>query len=129
MSKQKVKLGDTPKTFAPAPVKFTKPNGEEAEIEVVYKYRTSKQFGEYLNGVYADAGEVPKSGDKVDFEALFQKTSDKNADHLLGCMESWDLDDKLNRESLQALANEIPAAAIALMSGYRLACVEGKLGN
>lgn len=125
----KIKLGSTPKTFAPAHIKFTKPDGEEAEIVVTYKYRTRSQFGQFLDSIYKDAGEVTPAADKIDFKALTEKTRDKTADHLLDCVEAWDLDDKLSRENLQVLADEVPAAAAALMAGYSAACTEGRLGN
>lgn len=129
MSKVKIKLGTTPKSFAPATVKFTTPGGEAAEIVVTYKYRTRSQFAEFLDAIHKSAGlETPKV-DQVDFSALFEKSTNKNVDQLLDCVEVWDLEDPLNRENLQRLADELPAAAIALMAGYSAACAEGRLGN
>lgn len=125
----KVKLGATPKTFAPTAIKFPKPDGEQGEIVTTFKYRKRSEFGEFLNSIHNDAGLAPQAAEKVDFKALFEKTRDKNADHLLACVEGWDLDDKLTRESLQALADELPAAAIAMMSSYSELCTEGRVKN
>jgi len=123
----KIILGEDPKTFAPATIKFVRPNGEAGEIVVTYKYRTRKQFGALMNDIHGDTGE--KAPEKIDFAALFEKALDKNADHLMACVDSWDLDDKVSRETMQTLCDKLPAAAIALMAGYSAACNEGRLGN
>ena len=125
----KVTLGKTPKTFKPFAVKFPMPDGTEGTILATFHYRTRTQFGQFLNQVFADAGETPKVDEKPDFESIFIKTKDKNADHLVLALSAWDLDEPLNRESLQALADELPGAAVALMTAYNGAATEGKLGN
>jgi len=125
----KIILGKTPKTFAAFPVDFPMPDGTTGEIKATFKYRTRTQFGEFLNKIFADAGEEQVSDGNIDFEVLFSKTKDKNADHLLEALDAWDVEQPLNRESLQSLANELPAASVALMAAYNKACTEGKLGN
>ena len=125
----KIKLGATPKTFKPCAVKFPMPDGSEGVIKATFNYRTRTQFGQFLNQVFADAGETPTPDEKPDFEVIFAKTKDKNADHLILALAGWDLDEDLSRENLQALANELPGAAVALMSAYNVACTEGRLGN
>lgn len=125
----KIVLGKTPKNFKPFPVKFPMPDGTEGTILATFKYRTRTAFGAFLNQVFGDAGEdVPADG-KPNFEDLFAKTKDKNADHLLLALDAWDIDQELNRESLQILADELPAASVALMAAYNTACTEGRLGN
>lgn len=125
----KVTLGKTPKTFKPFPVKFTMPDGSEGAILATFNYRTRTQFGQFLNQVFSDAGETARPDEKPDFERIFEKTKDKNADHLVLALAAWDLDEPLNRESLQALADELPGAAVALMTAYNGAATEGRLGN
>lgn len=129
----KIKLGDRPKTFAPAHIKFTMPDGTPGIIEAVYKYRTRVEFGKFMNDIFVQAGEKPgdekPADDKVDFQKIFEQMGDKNTDHLLACLDSWNIDAPLNRDTLLQLSNELPAASVALMSGYRDACVEGRLGN
>ena len=125
----KIILGKTPKTFAAFPVDFPMPDGTTGTIQATFKYRTRTQFGEFLNKIFADAGEEQVSDGNIDFEVLFSKTKDKNADHLLESLDAWDVEQPLNRESLQSLANELPAASVALMVAYNKACTEGKLGN
>jgi hypothetical protein len=129
----KIVLGKTPKSFKPFIVSFDTPEGEKAAVEVTYKYRTRAQFGEMLNAMFKDAGQEDAQkeagADAVDFEVLFQKMGDKNADHLLSSIEAWGLDFEVTRANLVQLANEIPASAAAFMAAYRNACIEGKLGN
>lgn len=126
----KIVLGKTPKTFAAFPVDFPMPDGTTGTIQATFKYRTRTQFGEFLNKIFADAGEEQVSDGNIDFEVLFSKTKDKNADHLLEALDAWEgIDAVLNRDSLQSLANELPAASVALMAAYNKACTEGKLGN
>jgi hypothetical protein len=126
----KIKLGNTPKTFKPCAVKFPMPDGSEGVIQATFHYRTRTQFGQFLNQVFADAGDTPKADEKPDFEVIFAKTKDKNADHLTLALAGWDVEDQeLNRQNLQQLADELPGAAVALMTAYNLACTEGRLGN
>ena len=122
----KIVLGQKPKNFKPFTIKFSMPEGGEGVIQVTFKYRTRTEFGAMMNEMFADAGEEKTEG-APDFEVLFQKMGDKNADHLLNSIESWNLDFKVDRESLAQLSDEYPAAAVALMAAYRDACVEGKL--
>lgn len=124
-----IKLGNTPKTFKKSVVKFRMPDGSNGVINAVFKYRTRTQFGEFLNTVFADAGEKAPEGETPDFEKLFAATKDKNADHLILALDSWDVDAELTLDSLKLLSNEIPAASIALMEAYNNACTQGKLGN
>lgn len=125
----KITLGKTPKTFKPFPVKFPMPDGSEGTILATFKYRTRTEFGAFLNQVFGDAGEQPPADGKPNFEDLFEKTKDKNAEHLLLALDAWDVDADLTLKSLQDLANEIPAASVELMRAYNLACTEGRLGN
>ena len=126
----KVIFGARPKTFAPIPVKFTGPNGQELTIETVFKYRTTKEYGALLNELFKDAGEAAPDVSSTDFEAIFTKSAGRTVDALLKSIESWDIEDHdLNRENLQRLAEELPAGVGALMAAYRSACVEGRLGN
>jgi hypothetical protein len=140
----KIILGKTPKTFKPILVNFEMPDGTEGAILATFNYRTRTEYGAFLNQAMNDAveekddkddeqkkiDEAPKKPEVIDFEELFKKTKDKNADHLLLALSDWDLEGhELNIASLQQLVNEIPAASVAFMEAYRVACVEGRLGN
>lgn len=121
-------LGKKPKNFKPFTVKFPMPDGTEGAIAATFKYRTRSEFGVMMNDIFKDAKEEKTEG-VPDFQNLFLKMGDKNADHLLGCVEAWDMDVELSRANLVQLSDEVPAASAALMAAYRDACVEGKLGN
>lgn len=126
----KVILGKTPKTFKPTSVKFPMPDGTEGAILATFNYRTRTEFGAFLDQIFTDAGEEAQKPDKINWEELFGKTKDKNADHLLLALADWDLDGhELNLASLKQLADELPAASAALMAAYNAACTEGRLGN
>lgn len=121
-------LGKSPKNFKSFVVKFTLPDGEEGKISATFKYRSRKDFGAMMNQMFSDAGEEKSEG-VPDFQELFGKMGDKNADHLLNSLDSWNLDFELNRDNLCQLSDQYPAAAVALMAAYRNACVDGALGN
>ena len=123
-----ITLGKTPKNFKPFPVKFTMPDGTNGAIAATFKYRTRTEFGAMMNQMFADAGEE-KTDATPDFQALFHKMGDKNADHMLAALDAWNLDFELTRDKLIQLADQYPAASVALMACYRDACVEGRLGN
>lgn len=125
----KIKLGAKPKTFKPITVKFELPDGTPGEIQATYKYRTRSEFGAFLNTIFSEAGETPPEDGKPNFERLFQISGDRHAHQILKSLEAWDMEDELNLENLQALSDEVPAAAVALMSSYAAACTEGRLGN
>jgi len=132
----KIILGKTPKTFAPVAVKFPMPDGTEGVINVTFKYRTRQQFGEFLNEVYGidkpSEEPAPVASDldqEHDFQKLFGQSCEKNAIHLEKTVDAWDLDIDLSVASLVQLADEIPASVVAIMTAYREACTEGRLGN
>lgn len=124
----KIKLGNRPKSFKHT-VKFKLLDGSEGQIECLYKYRTRTEFGEFLDHLMA-AAKIDKSRDgEISMAELMGKTRDANADYLLDVLEGWDLDEDLNRDALQQLADEVPAASNAIMEAYRMAIQEGRLGN
>lgn len=140
----KIILGKKPKTFKPFTVNFEMPDGTEGSILATFNYLTRTEYGAFLNKIMNEEvkeqdkkedeqkqiDEVSKKPEVIDFEALFKKTKDKNADHLLLALADWDLEGhELNLASLQQLADEIPAASVAFMEAHRKACVEGRLGN
>jgi hypothetical protein len=126
----KIKLGDRPKNFKHT-VKFPMLDGSEGSIACVYKYRTRKEFGAFIDGIMEAAGIAPKAadGEKFSMAALMEKTAGANADYILQVLDGWDLEDELSRANLEDLADEIPAATTAIMEQYRVAITEGRLGN
>lgn len=126
----KVKLGARPKNFK-RNVEFDMLDGTKGNIECVFKYRTRSEFGAFVDEMFDKAkpvnpDETPK---QLSMAELMEKTKDTNADYLLKVLDGWNLDEELSRESLQQLADEVPAAVGAMMETYRAAILEGRLGN
>ena len=126
----KVKLGARPKNFK-RNVEFDMLDGTKGNIECVYKYRTRSEFGAFVDEMVdkakpANPDETPK---QLSMTEVMEKTKDTNADYLLKVLDGWNLDEELSCESLQQLADEVPAAVGAMMETYRAAILEGRLGN
>lgn len=125
----KVILGARPKNFA-AVVTVTLLDGSTGTIPVTFKYRTKKEFGEFVDAMMKDAGqEATAAGEEFSMARLQSLTVEKNADYLLEALDGWGLDKDFNREHLVQLCDELPAAAVAIMDRYREAVTQGRLGN
>ncbi|WP_294636627.1 phage tail assembly chaperone [uncultured Aquabacterium sp.] len=120
----KIKLGNRPKNFKHV-VTFPMLDGTTGTIEVLYKYRTVSEFGQFIDKMSSEMGseEVKGAG------AVISRMVKVNAEYLLQVIEGWNLDEELNEETAHQLANELPAAAAAIMNTYRQAIVEQRLGN
>ncbi len=127
----KIKLGARPKNFT-ATVKFKMLDGSEAAIDVVFKYRTRTEFGAFLDEIYAE-NNVTKSDADEDkstmLERAYQAGVENHANQIMRAVDGWSLDEPFNVENVNALCDEIPAAALAIMSVYQSAVNEGRLGN
>ena len=125
----KIKLGARPKSFTRI-VKFPMLEGGEGSIECTFKYRTRKEFGEFIDALVESAGANPKDdGEKFSMSDLMDRTAGQNAKYIMDVLDGWNLDEDLSQANLQQLADELPGAAAAIMETYRTACVEGRLGN
>lgn len=129
----KIKLGARPKTFKHT-VKFPMLDGTEGAVEMVYKYRTRKEFGAFIDEIMNAASVAPTTDDdgKQTFSmaALMEKTAGSNADYILRVAEGWNVEDReFTRENVELLCDELPGAATAIMETYRAAVAEGRLGN
>lgn len=129
----KIKLGERPETFKKI-VKFPMLDGTEGAIEVIYKYRTRREFGAFIDEIMNAAKVAPTTDDQGEktfsMRDLMEKTAGSNADYILGVAKGWNVDDReFTRENVEQLADELPAAAIAIMETYRVAITEGRLGN
>lgn len=127
----KITLGTRPKSFKHT-VEVPLHEGTAGRIEVQFRYRTRTEFGKFIDQVLADA-QVQRPADEADLAAAMQKAmadmNGRNAQYLLQVLDGWDLDMDLSLATVQQLCDELPAAAAKLMEDYRVACVEGRLGN
>lgn len=122
----KLILGQPPKSFKRA-VTFKMIDGTDAVIECEFKYRTRKEFGEFIDGIFKDADE-PSTGE-FSMKNLMERTSSKNAEYLEAVLLGWNLDVDLDKSALEQMADEFPNAVSTIMEAYRTAVLEGRLGN
>ncbi len=124
----KIKLGARPTTFTSV---ITVPllDGTTGSIEMTYRYRTKTEFGELLDAL-AKTGEmaVGSDGQRTIREA-FAEGAAVNTDYILQVAEGWNLDEPFSRGTVAQLCDEIPAAGLAIIDGYRVAITEGRLKN
>jgi hypothetical protein len=124
----KIKLGARPESFKHT-VKFPMLDGTQGTIEVHYRYRTRKAFGAFIDSVFESANEPQVDGTKPNLADIMAKTAGANASYIMQAVVGWNLDEDFTEENVQQLADEIPAAAAAIMNDYQKAILEGKLGN
>lgn len=139
----KIILGKRPTSFKRV-VKFPMLDGSDGAIECVFKYRTRKEFGAYIDERTKAANEIIEAANAAAAEAAFDKSGtekpfsvadfyeqevSKGADYLAGVLEGWNLDHEFSRDALEQLCDEIPAAASEIVDAYRAAILGGRLGN
>lgn len=127
----KIILGNRPKTFKRT-ISVDLLEGGKGAIEMLFKYRTKVEFGQFLDELLAKGGMQPAKRDddeKLSLLAAQQKTTETNADYIMAIAEGWNLDFDFSRDNVMQLCDELPAAALAIMETYRLAINEGRLGN
>ena len=83
----KVVLGARPKNFKRT-VKFPMLDGTTGQIEMVFKYRTRKEFGEFIDALMEKAGATPSQDGKFSMADLMEKTAESNADYILSVADS-----------------------------------------
>lgn len=122
----KIRLGQRPEAFKKK-VTFPLLDGTTGEITITYRYRTRKEFGALLDGLIEDA----KAGEagEMTMAELMARTAASNADYILMIATGWDIDAEFDRASIEQLADEAPAAVLAVMEEYRAAINGGRLGN
>jgi hypothetical protein len=134
----KITLGKRPKNFKKT-ISVQMLDGTTGTVECVFKYRTKKEYGEFIDGITeaARAAEKAKETPKAEeaevkpfsLAEYLEKSVDAGADYILQILEGWNLDVELSKESVEDLANEFPGAAAAIIETYRTAVTEGRLGN
>lgn len=119
---------ERPAHFAPITAKFTLPNGEGAQIEATFKYRTRSEFSALLNDLFGERADL---GEEIDFEKLLEHDLVGRASRFLPeSITAWNVaDTPVSVSAMEELADTVPAAISALWEAYRQACAEGRLGN
>ena len=135
----KIKLGNRPKNFLRI-VDYTLLDGSKDRLQVTFIYRSRVEFSEWIDSMTkaaaatekarAEAAPAPTNEDLTHSSGDFAtKVIGANAEYLLGCLESWELEDPITLESLRELCDLYPSCAQALMDGYRVGCTEGRAKN
>lgn len=139
----KIKLGNRPKSFARTVTFAMIEGGEDGCMEVQLKYRTRKELAALTDEVQAAAQaqidsdmdalkakiekkETVKALTQVD---LLDRDMSLQVDYVMQVLTGWNLDEKLDRDAVEQLADEIPAAIAAIIEVYRTAINQGRLGN
>ncbi|MCA1857455.1 phage tail assembly chaperone [Massilia oculi] len=138
----KIVLGKRPETFSKE-VSFPMLDGSTGCIRIDYLYRTRKEHAAFIDSIQAgieakakseserykalaDAGEdlpMLKQSDVVSYQV------EANVDTIMGAVKGWNLDIPFDREAVEQLVDELPAAVAAILTAYREAITEGRLGN
>jgi hypothetical protein len=125
----KITLGNRPTDFKHA-VKFQLLDGTSASITVKYKYITRKEAAKAQDELRAKAkSKVGHVGDEKTLLELVEMADESKVDVLMGCVLGWDLDEPFSRDNVEALCEEYPAAAEAMVDAYWSAVLNGRLGN
>jgi hypothetical protein len=125
----KIILGKRPAEFK-RNVSFPMLDGSTGSIEIRYRYRTRKEFGQFIDSLMAAAGETKKPDDeKFSMADLMEKTAGSNASYIMDVVSGWNLDEELTHDNVQQLADELPAAVNAIMENYRVSVTEGRALN
>lgn len=122
----KVILGNCPKNFAPIPVAFQMPDGEEGVITCTFRYRTRSEWGAFIDSLGAESA---ARAHESDWGGLMKALGEESAAALAQVLDGWDLEFPLDEKSLFALSDELPRGAAAVMAAYAAACRDGALGN
>ncbi len=140
----KLVLGKRPKDFKRT-INIQMLDGTTGSVECTFKYRTRKEFGEFIDAKTAatleavkaeteavkaetEAGK-PDEGKAFSLKDHLEQSSETSAAYILDIVTGWNLDVELSLQSLQDLANEFPGAPGAIIEMYRAAIVDGRLGN
>ena len=138
----KIVLGKRPDTFSKE-VTFPMLDGSSGCIKVDFQYRTRKEHAEFVDGIQAKI-EAKASAEADRYKKLAEAGEDlpaikqadlikyqieANVDTIMGSVKGWNLDIPFDREAVEQLVDELPAAVTAIVGDYRQAIVEGRLGN
>lgn len=131
----RIRLGKKPETIT-LPAKFEHLDGRSDQIKITYIYRNRKEFTEFIDAraeesrlrreaepVFADSEE------RIGLSEIISEQDESTVDYIMDIAKGWDLEDEFNRENVELLLQEYPAAAASIVTTYRTACLEGRAGN
>ena len=124
----KLKLGSPPKTFKQK-VEIPLLDGGTADITLDFKYRTRKEFGEFVDGFIKSASEPKKKKTEQTLTDILANEDEANAQYILQVAEGWDLEDSFNEASILQLITEYPSANLAIGEAYMSALMKGRAKN
>lgn len=147
MANKKVKLGGKPKNFKKT-VEIVLENGEPADIEISFIYRTRKEYAALLDEKIAAAkaesaaaeaarkAAADAAGEGVEPEDqtksvvdLFDEVDKAAAQFVLKIANGWDLDDPFTEASLLQLEGENPGSLQAITIAYARVVAEARVKN
>lgn len=138
----KIVLGKRPEHFT-REVSFPMLDGSTGMIEVKFIYRSRKEFAELADETQAAIkakaeAEIERmkkaTGDgesMADFSQadLVARQAEFNATYLMQIVKGWNLDVPFARDEVEELVDTLPGAVNAIITAYREALLEGRLGN
>lgn len=139
---KKIVLGKRPTSFKRV-ISFPMPGEDAGMIEIQFKYRTRTEFAAFMDKLQSEVqaaadGDVARvraaieNGETVDNPtqaAITARQNEFNVCFLLDAVDGWNLDVPFDKESAEQLVDELPAAVNAIVTDYRAAITEGRLGN
>lgn len=142
----KITLGKRPEKFSKQ-VTFPMLDGTEGAIVVDYKYRTRSEaaklsdemqdkieartradIAKYQEDATA-AIEAGKPAPEIRPSEVAAREQEIRVMFIMAAVTGWNLDIPFDREAVEQLVDELPAAAAAIIGSYREAVNEGRLGN
>ncbi|WP_157266644.1 phage tail assembly chaperone [Azohydromonas aeria] len=136
-------------TLTARPGPFTKtvaiptPEGEDAKVSFIFKYRTRKEFAKFMDAYNAAARErakalfpQPAEGEEAPAEApavtdavLADAINESGAQYLIDVAEGWGLDEDFTLENAQRLVDMYPGTVPAVAKVYGETLKDGRSGN
>jgi len=138
----KIVLGKRPTSFK-KDVSFAMLDGSKGCIEIEYAYRTRTEYAKFADEIQA-ASQAKADAEAARFKAaaaagealpefrqadLVAHQVQITVESIMKSVKGWNLDISFDREAVEQLVDELPAAVAQILSDYREAITEGRLGN
>lgn len=152
-----IKLGARPKSFLKL-VRIPLLDGGVGTVEMRFKYRTRSEYGDWVDAFLRKAGAVAAAeqaddetapegtsevaeGDSADVRAEaavvkpfsmrehLEGSTSAMTEQILDAADGWNLGMPFDREHVEQMLEEVPGSGTSILSAYRAALIEGRLGN